>query len=170
MKDIYTRLLMEMIADCKRSDRELAKALNVSQPTVTRARSWLEKNGYVREYTVIPEFSKIGLEIVAFTFIRVRPGTTIDKVAEIRSKAESFFEKHPNIVMALRGEGLGCDGIIVSLHKDYAEFIEYMRALKMETINTEVMGSFVASLKYAYQYKYLTFKTLKEYLSKENTT
>ena len=168
VKKIYKRLLLEMIVNSKRSDRELAKALGVSQPTVTRARGWLEKNGFVREYTVIPEFEKIDLEIVAFTFIKIRPETKIDKVKEIRNRGKAFFEKHPNIVMALRGEGFGSDGIIVSLHEDYAEFVQFMRALKLETVNTEVEGSFLASLKDSGQYRYLTFRTLKEYLSKEN--
>ncbi|MGQ9625030.1 MAG: Lrp/AsnC family transcriptional regulator [Candidatus Bathycorpusculaceae bacterium] len=168
MKEIYKKVLLEMIDNCKRSDRELAKILGVSQPTVTRARRWLEKNGMIREYTLIPEFSKIDLEIVAFTFIKIRPETKVDKVNEIRRKSASFFEKHPNILMALRGEGLGSDGILISLHKNYAEFIQFMRELKMETANTEVVGSFLASLKDTNQYRYLTFKTLKEYLSKDN--
>jgi len=166
LKEIYKKVLLEMIDNCKRSDRELAKILGVSQPTVTRARRWLEKNGMIREYTLIPEFSKMDLEIVAFTFIKIRPETKVDKISEIRRKAESFFEKHPNILMALRGEGLGSDGILISIHKNYAEFIQFMRKLKMETVNTEVVGSFLASLKDAEQYRYLTFKTLKEYLSK----
>ena len=168
MKEIYKKVLLEMITNCKRSDRELAKILGVSQPTITRARLWLEKNGMIREYTLIPEFSRVGLEIVAFTLIKIRQETKVNKINEIREGAKSFFEKHPNIVMALRGEGLGSDGILVSLHKNYAEFIQFMRELKMETVNTEVVGSFLSSLKDANQYKYLTLKTLKEYLTRDD--
>ncbi|MEM3725459.1 MAG: Lrp/AsnC family transcriptional regulator [Candidatus Bathyarchaeia archaeon] len=168
LKEIYKKVLLEMIDNCKRSDRELAKILGVSQPTVTRARRWLEKNGMIREYTLIPEFSRVGLEIVAFTLIKIRPETKMNKVNEIRKKAESFFGRHPNVVMALRGEGLGSDGVLLSLHKNYAEFIQFMRELKMETVNTEVVGSFLASLKDANQYRYLSFKTLKEYLTRED--
>ena len=158
-----------MLANCRRSDRELARALKVSQPTITRARSWLERNGFIREYTVIPEFSKINIEIVAFTFIKLRPTTKIEKLNEVKSRAKSFFEDHPNIVMALRGEGFGSDGVVVSLHKDYAGFVQFMRDLKLATINTEVVGSFVASLKDTCRYRYLTFKTLKEYLAEEKS-
>jgi DNA-binding Lrp family transcriptional regulator len=168
LKEIYKNLLIEMLDNCRRSDRELARALEVSQPTITRARSWLERNSFIREYTVIPEFSKINIEIVAFTFIKLRSETKMEKADEIKNRAKSFFKKHPNIVMALRGEGFGSDGILVSLHKDYAEFVQFIRELKMETVNTEVVGSFVASLKDTYRYRYLTFKTLKEYLAKED--
>ena len=168
LKEIYKKVLLEMIDNCKRSDRELAKILGVSQPTITRSRRWLEKNGMIREYTLIPEFSRVGLEIVAFTLIKIRPETKVNKINEIKEGAKSFFEKHPNVLMALRGEGLGSDGVLVSLHKNYAEFIQFMRELKMKTVNTEVVGSFLASLKDANQYRYLTFKALKEYLSKDD--
>ncbi len=35
-------LLYELMKDSKRSDRELAKAIGVSQPTITRMRETLE--------------------------------------------------------------------------------------------------------------------------------
>ncbi|MGB9740196.1 MAG: winged helix-turn-helix transcriptional regulator [Candidatus Bathyarchaeia archaeon] len=47
---------LELISNCKISDRELAEALNISQPTVTRVRTWLENNNFIREYSAIPEF------------------------------------------------------------------------------------------------------------------
>jgi hypothetical protein len=56
---------------------------------------------------------------------------------------------------------------MISFHKDYAEFIQFSRNLKLETANTEVVGSFVASLKDPIQYRYFTFRTLKEYLAKQ---
>jgi DNA-binding Lrp family transcriptional regulator len=61
-------LLYELMINSKRSDRELAKAVKVSQPTITRIRKSLEKLGYIREYTVIPDLQKIGFEIAALTF------------------------------------------------------------------------------------------------------
>lgn len=167
MKEIYGKVLLEMISNCRRSDRELAKALDVSQPTVTRARAWLERNNFVKEYTLIPDFSKIDLELVAFTFIKIRPKATMEKFNEIRKKANIFFEKHPNVILALKGDGMGCDGIVVSLHKDFAKFTQFLRELKTETINTEVVGNFLASLKTADQYRNLTFKTLKEYIKND---
>jgi len=53
-KKLMRKLLSELLKDSKRSDRELAKALGVSQPTVTRNRSRLVKDGVIREFTVIP--------------------------------------------------------------------------------------------------------------------
>jgi DNA-binding Lrp family transcriptional regulator len=49
-------LLLELLKDSKRSDRELAKVLGVSQPTVSRMRSRLVKEGVIRDFTVVPDF------------------------------------------------------------------------------------------------------------------
>jgi len=167
MKDANMKLLLEMMGQCKRSDRELAKALHVSQPTVTRARRWLEQNGYINEYTLIPNFAKIGLELAAFTLIRLRTGSSAEKYEEAKKGIKAFVGKSPNAVMSLRGEGMGCDAILVSLHKDFAEFTHFMRKLKMEATGTEVVGSFLASLKDPNQYRSLTFKHIKEYINRK---
>lgn len=59
-------LLYEIMKYSRRSDRELAKTIKVSQPTITRIRKVLEDNGYIREYTVMPALEKLGFEILAF--------------------------------------------------------------------------------------------------------
>jgi DNA-binding Lrp family transcriptional regulator len=53
MKKIELKLLPELLNDSRRSDRDLARSLGTSQPTVTRTRIRLEKEGYLKEYTVI---------------------------------------------------------------------------------------------------------------------
>jgi hypothetical protein len=58
MKDIELRLLSELIKNSHRSDRELAKALNVSQPTISRLSQKLRKEGIIKEYTIVPDFTK----------------------------------------------------------------------------------------------------------------
>ena len=65
------KLLYEMMKNAKRSDRKIAKIIGVSQPTITRMRQRLEKAGYIRDYTVIPNLEKLGYEIAAFTFMTI---------------------------------------------------------------------------------------------------
>jgi DNA-binding Lrp family transcriptional regulator len=163
LKDVYRRLLFEMMVNSRRSDRELGKILRVSQPTVTRARNYLESNGFVSEYTLIPDFAKIGFELVAITFFRMRQNISGGKYAEIREKSKSFIVAHPNIILALGGEGMGCAGIFVSFHRNFADFTKFMRDLKTETTDTEVVGNFLSSLEQANALRHLTFKPLKEY-------
>jgi DNA-binding Lrp family transcriptional regulator len=60
LKENELKILFELIKNARRSDRELAKAIRVSQPTVTRTRTKLEKMGLVKEYTIIPDLRKMG--------------------------------------------------------------------------------------------------------------
>jgi DNA-binding Lrp family transcriptional regulator len=71
MKNIELRLISELMKNSRRSDRELAKALGVSQPTVSRTIKRLEEEGYIKEYTMIPDFSKLGYEIMGITSLNV---------------------------------------------------------------------------------------------------
>jgi len=117
-------LLKELIRNSRRSDRELAKATGTSQPTVTRNRKLLAK--YIRSYTIVPEFAKVGYEILAFTFSKAKSYDK-DMIDAKVPKVKNWYMKHGNVVFACDGEGLGKDGVIVSLHKDYSKYADFMR-------------------------------------------
>jgi len=74
MKELELRLLSEIMRNSRRSDRDIAKAIEVSQPTISRIIKKLEKEGYIEEYTMIPNFHKLGYEILALTFVKLRAG------------------------------------------------------------------------------------------------
>lgn len=61
MKDIEIKLVCELIKNSRKSDRELAKLIGVSQPTVSRIRTRLEKEGVI-EYTGTANLRKLGFE------------------------------------------------------------------------------------------------------------
>lgn len=69
LDNIGYKILFELIKDSKISDRKLAKKIGLSQPTVTRRRARLDKEGLI-DYTGIPNLVKLGFEIVAFQFMR----------------------------------------------------------------------------------------------------
>jgi DNA-binding Lrp family transcriptional regulator len=154
------KLLKELIRNSRRSDRELAKTLKVSQPTVTRNRKLAES--YVRSYTIVPEFQKIGYEIFAITFAKAK---TYDK-KEIETKLEvqkKWVMQHPNVFFASDGEGLGKDAVILSLHKNYSKYADFMREF---TINfaefISDVQSFIVSLKTGMIIKPFDLKYLAE--------
>ncbi|MGB9714664.1 MAG: AsnC family transcriptional regulator [Candidatus Bathyarchaeales archaeon] len=122
-------LLKELLRNSKRSDRELAKAIGLSQPTVTRLRK--QVGNYVKNYTVVPKFNKIGYEILAITFMKA---TTYEKkkCEERISHAREWLRKKPNVVFASDGEGLGKDAVAISLHKDYSKYTSFIRELIFE--------------------------------------
>lgn len=69
IKENDLKILFELIRGARRSDRDIAKVIGVSQPTVTRGRTNLEKEGLVKEYTIIPDLTKMGYELLVFTFL-----------------------------------------------------------------------------------------------------
>jgi DNA-binding Lrp family transcriptional regulator len=143
-EDKALRILKELIRDSKRSDREVAKAIGTSQPTVTRNRKLL--NSYIRSYTIIPEFSKIGYEILALTFAKAR---TYDK-EEVKKKldvAKKWVEDHPCVIFASDGEGLGKDAVMISLHRNYSKYADFMREYAIDFSDFIVdIQSFIVSL------------------------
>ena len=123
MKEIERKMLSELIKNSRRSDRELAKAIGASQPTATRIRTKLEKEGYVKEYTAIPSLNKMGYTILALTFMKLDIKNSLPKndLGEFRKIHYDALAKNPNAIMLVkRGMGLGYDAVIISLHQDYA--------------------------------------------------
>jgi len=57
-----TRLLLEYLKDSNRTDKQMAKILGVSQPTVSRMKSKLLEEGLVRHFSAIPDFAEMGYE------------------------------------------------------------------------------------------------------------
>jgi DNA-binding Lrp family transcriptional regulator len=136
------KLLFELIKNSARSDRELARSLNVSQPTVSRKRKALEKEGLILEYTVIPNLDKMGYQIAAFTFMAFSE----DK-PELFDKAREWTKKQPSVVFATNGEGLGMNSMMVSIHKDYASYSQLMTQLRRDwQPNLKDTQSFIVSL------------------------
>ena len=115
------KLLLELLKDSKRSDRDLAKVLGVSQPTVTRLRSKLVKEGMIKEFTVIPDFVKMGYEIMAISCVKKRKAIT-----EPTEKGIKWVGKYPNVIFAARAEGMGKNGVMISLHKNYTDYSNFI--------------------------------------------
>jgi len=132
----------------RRSDRELAKTIGTSQPTTTRLRNKLEKEGYIKQYTIIPDFSKIGYAIMAMNFIKLDPKLTDREIEGFRKSHPETMGKEPwGIVLIHRGIGLGYDSVIVSFHQDYASYDAFRNHVKrsMGSSVTE-MNTFLISI------------------------
>ena len=125
MKKRMLKLLFELMKNAKRSDREIAKIIGVSQPTITRMRQRLEKTAIV-EYTVIPDWTALDFEIVAMTFVKAKGAS------ELSAKAKKWAMKNPNVVFAAGGEGMGMDYSILSVHKNFSDYSSFIINLKIE--------------------------------------
>ena len=125
MKKRMLKLLFELMKNAKRSDREIAKIIGVSQPTITRMRQRLEKSAIV-DYTVIPDWIELGFEIMAMTFVKAKGA------AESVDAAKKWAAKNPNVVFTAGGEGMGMDYAIISFHKNYSGYSSFIDTLKAE--------------------------------------
>jgi len=150
LKPIDYKLLFELMKDSKRSDRQLAKVLHVSQPTITRRRAMLEK-GFIDGYTAIPKWEKVGYELIVFTFVKHKIKYANPKVQEEAfRRVEEWMMNQPNVVLAIEGQGMGWDGVCISFHKNYSYFIEFIRKHDSELSDLLVESqSFVATINQA---------------------
>jgi DNA-binding Lrp family transcriptional regulator len=95
IKVLKLRLIVELMKNSRRSDRELAKAIGCSQPTVSRLIKKLEKEGIVREYTIIPDFRKLGYEIMGITSIAVHEQLYKEGFKETKRMTAEVEKSHP---------------------------------------------------------------------------
>jgi DNA-binding Lrp family transcriptional regulator len=130
--DIDLRILSELMKNSKISDRQLAKKLGVSQPTVTRRRARLEKE-VIDGYTAIPKWKELGYEILAFTFVKtIQTLGTREKYEDATKRGTEWLMEHPNIIMSGGCRGMNTNGFIVSVHKSYSDLDDFLFEHKRE--------------------------------------
>jgi DNA-binding Lrp family transcriptional regulator len=142
LKDFELQLVSELVRNCRRSDRELARVLHVSQPTVTRTRARLEKQGLV-EYGASSNLAKLGYKIMAVVFGK----RDYEKHPEdVFQKAKSFVERHSNMIFVSDGNGLDYDRITISIHKSYSDYFIFMQEMRAEVKDIMSLDSFLIDL------------------------
>jgi len=153
------KLLYEMMKNSKRSDREIAKIIGVSQPTITRMRQRLEKRGYIRDYTVIPDLEKLGYEIAAFTLIAIANSNVKSE------EMNKLIESNPKIVFSASGDGVnGKNSIMVSIHRDFTDYSKFMSELRSKwSENIRDINGFLVPLRGDIQ-KHFSLKYLQPLL------
>jgi DNA-binding Lrp family transcriptional regulator len=124
-KPLDYKILSELLRDSHVSDRQLAKKLGKSQPTISRRRSKLEKT-MIDGYTIIPKLIEMGFEIIAITFIAgKRNQLTKGKFEQAQEHARAWHSKHPNVIFAAAGQGMGWSGVVVSVHTSYSDYAKF---------------------------------------------
>ena len=121
------RLLLEYLKDLSRSDRQIAKVLGASEATVSRLKRRLVAEGVVYQFSVMPNFSKIGYEIMAFSCVKFKP----EKIPEIEARAKEWARKNHEILFTSRTQGMGMDALTISVHKNYADYDKFIKRNKM---------------------------------------
>jgi len=145
LKSIDYKILAALIRNSKISDRQLAKDIGVSQPTVTRRRARLEKE-VIDGYTAIPRWVNMGYEILAITLVKAHSSVGMrDNVEAARKRAVSWMMNQPNVLMCSGIRGMGRSGLMISIHKNYADFDLFISEHKRELgdLFTEIESALV---------------------------
>ncbi|MBW6462099.1 MAG: Lrp/AsnC family transcriptional regulator [DPANN group archaeon] len=116
-------VLLKLIQKGRKTDKQIAKELDTTQPTVTRIRQKLEQEKYIIGYHASPNLKMIGLNIIIITFIQ---WTDYSKKEELIGFIKEIIN-NKNILCFARGNGLsGRTSVFISSHKDmkgYEDFI-----------------------------------------------
>jgi DNA-binding Lrp family transcriptional regulator len=172
LNDVELRLIGELMKNSRRTDRDLAKALDVSKPTVSRAIKRLEREGVIREYAMIPDFSKLGYELMSISFVKMKEQIDDKQAEEIRQRMRKELANSAYVDLTVeRGFGLGYDAVFVSLHRNYSEYSQRLNHVKeMGFMNMGSIETFMINLKDEVNYRPLTLKALANKISKTKET
>lgn len=168
MKDSELKVIIELLKNSHRSDRELARAIGVSQPTLSRIREKLEKQGMIKEYTIIPNYSQLGFTLLSMTFTKMKGPLSKEILDDMKKRARNTMSEHPSALI-LGNTGMGCnaDYVAIAFHKDYSEYTEFMRDIKeFPNVNIDETKSFIIDLSEKDQFQPLSFSHLAGYLAK----
>jgi len=164
LRDFELKIVSELMKNSRRSDRELAKAVGLSQPSVSRIIRKLEKNGFVQEYTMVPNFLKLGYMILAITVVKLKQSLDSAEIEGAKKIIRDTLKITPfEIVMLERGLGLNSDGVIISYHKDYGAHLKFIELLKsVNLLVVEEIRSFRVDLQDDVRFLPLTFSLVAQ--------
>jgi DNA-binding Lrp family transcriptional regulator len=169
LKDVELRVIAELMKNSRRSDRELAKVLGISQPTVSRVIDRLESKGIIKEYTMIPDFAKLGYTMMGITQMKVDE-TSQEHLTQAREKAAEMFEKetvHANI-MAVAGIEGGKNRVFITFYKNYGDYSNAMKLVRLIPFSAaEDVQSFLVNLKSGSHYRLLTMSEIARHILKD---
>jgi DNA-binding Lrp family transcriptional regulator len=161
LKDVEVRIIAELMKNSRRSDREIARAIGTSQPTVTRVIRKLEEDGVIREYTMIPDFKRLGYGMMGVVMMGLESPLSkaqFQKIADATSEVEEDGF-HPGL-MGVNGMSSGRKNrLFVSFYRNYSDYaqehrliqrVPYVRPNSIESflvdLNEETVGVGVLSM------------------------
>ena len=166
MKDIELRLVSELMKNSRRSDRELAKAIGVSQPTVSRMISKLEKEGTIKEYTMVPDFARLGFNVMAVLFFGKQETMKEEERLALQEAARELEKKTPQAtITVVNGIGLNKGRMIIVFYRDYSSYAENLKLIKnLPHADPGEIESFLVNLNDERNFRTLSMKEVAHHL------
>lgn len=128
LKTREREVFFELLKDGRKPDKAIAKKIGTTQPTVTRTRHKLEKDGYIQAYYARPSFTLCDLNVFVITFFRWKDYSQQEPLKNIIKDLRASTK----IIAFGRGNGLGGrTAFVLSAHsnlKDYEDFLVGVKA------------------------------------------
>ena len=168
LKDVELKLVSELMKNSRRSDRDLAKAIGVSQPTVSRMIKKLEKEGVIREYTMIPDFSKLGFELMSLVTTKENKLLGEDETEEAWKKAREMAKKmSPPFLFVLSTKPSAADTTALALHENYSEYFTYLKGIRENPlVGINGVTGFIATTKLKDHFVPLTLSEVADFIKR----
>jgi len=123
----------------------------------------LVREGWVRQFTVVPGFAKLGFRIAALSFFESRLKKESGENGGLAALSK------PSVVFAAECSGMGMDCFVVSLHRSYSDYVDFVRELRLEGGDgLKMADSIIVSLEESV-IKPFSLKDLAETLREEDT-
>ncbi|MEA3229729.1 MAG: Lrp/AsnC family transcriptional regulator, partial [archaeon] len=127
LKNKEKQVLSKLIRNGRKTDKQIAKEIGTTQPTVTRIRQKLEKEKYIRQYNASPSFEKIGFNIVVITIMRWKDYSKQKPLADFIKN----IKNNTSVICFARGNGLsGRTAYFISTHKDMKSYEDFIVDIK----------------------------------------
>ncbi|MFH1126528.1 MAG: Lrp/AsnC family transcriptional regulator [archaeon] len=144
LKKREIQVFFELLKDGRVPDKHIAQRIKTTQPTVTRIRQKLEREGYIKKYSILVDFKKVGITMIVVTMFKWAD-YSIEKEQE---DARKEILKMPEMLSLSRGEGMrGKTNIIISAHEGFKSYEDFVRVLRKKWGNyvTDI-ESFISSV------------------------
>lgn len=113
-------ILDELTKDARIPTKRIAANLDIPRVTVHTRIEKMKHDGVIQQFTVVTDYKKIGLPVLAFVFVTFTPyeKLTQQELAETIAKIDNVYEVHLisgewDILVKIRGESLDQIGKIV---------------------------------------------------------
>jgi DNA-binding Lrp family transcriptional regulator len=165
-KDVELRLISELMKNSRRSDRELARTIGISQPTVTRLRRQLEKKGVIKEYTMIPDFRMLGYQLMGATRLGINEPYSKERFEEIRKATLEMERNNPNaFLLGVNGFSQNANRLFITFYENYSDYVHAMELTKQVPFtNIETIDTFLVDLNDETNYRVLGMSAIANHL------
>jgi hypothetical protein len=109
---------------------------------------------------MIPDFVRLGYQMMGVTFTRAPTIEDEEKSVELRKSVEELERNRPFAsLMAVYGMGCGKDVMFITLYRNYTRYAEAMRLTKsLPNVGAKEIESFLVDLNDENNYRLLTMK------------